>query len=175
MSSILANPLFLCFVIFFFFFLHRLSFSFTFTWLYHMKQKCIKRGSQDGLRPLIWGQPTFTPWEFTVLCLPNKTLSCNTGLPFQSIAAARQNQGKYTVSWRILICLLPPEPALCKLGYPQRGHVCCTWGSHSGPWISFCSIFMSFSLSLSCSHHHFGLLFSCSNYLTLSCTIRANG
>ena len=31
--------------------------------------------------------------------------------------------------------------------------------SHSCLWIFFCSIFAGFSLSLSFSHHHFGLLF----------------
>ena len=35
--------------------------------------KSIKRGSQDGLRPLLWGQPALTPQECTILCLPNKT------------------------------------------------------------------------------------------------------
>ena len=40
--------------------------------------KCIKGGSQDGLRPLLCGQPALTPWGCTFLCcLPGKTLSCN--------------------------------------------------------------------------------------------------
>ena len=39
--------------------------------------KYIKRGSQNLLRPLLWGWPTFTPPGYTLLCLLNKTLSCN--------------------------------------------------------------------------------------------------
>ena len=34
-----------------------------------------------------------------------------------------------------------------------------TWSSHSHLWIFFCSVFAGFSLSLSFSHRHFGLLF----------------
>ena len=52
--------------------------------------KRIKRESQDGLRPLFWGWPALTPPECTSPCLPNKTLSCNTGLPFQIFVAVRQ-------------------------------------------------------------------------------------
>ena len=40
-------------------------------------EKCIKRGSQDRLRPLLWGWPTLTSQGCTVHCLPNKTLSSN--------------------------------------------------------------------------------------------------
>ena len=40
-----------------------------------------------------------------------------------------------------------------------RRAVCFTWGSHSGPWIFFCSIFTGFFLFLSFNHCHFGLLF----------------
>ena len=36
---------------------------------------------------------------------------------------------------------------------------CFTWDSHSGPWTFLCSMFMGFSLSLSFSHCHYGLLF----------------
>ena len=59
------------------------------------------------------------------------------------------------------IHLSPPrlEPALCKLGWPRRGPVCFTWSSHSSPWIFLCPVFAGFSLSLSFSHQHFGLLF----------------
>ena len=42
-----------------------------------VETKCIKRGSQDGLRPLRWGRPTLMPWGCIVLCSPNKILSCN--------------------------------------------------------------------------------------------------
>ena len=35
--------------------------------------KNIKKGSQDGLRLLLWGQPALTPQECIILCLPNKT------------------------------------------------------------------------------------------------------
>ena len=35
------------------------------------------------------------PQGCTFLCLPNKTLSCNTGVPFQIFAVVRQNQGNY--------------------------------------------------------------------------------
>ena len=34
-------------------------------------------GSQDGLRPLLWGRPALMPQECTILCLLNKTLRCN--------------------------------------------------------------------------------------------------
>ena len=47
--------------------------------------KCIKRESQDGLRPLFWGWPTLTPEECTSLCLLNKAPICNTGLLFQTL------------------------------------------------------------------------------------------
>ena len=40
------------------------------------RDKCIKRGSQDGLRPPFWGQPALMPRRCTFLCLLNKTLSC---------------------------------------------------------------------------------------------------
>ena len=39
--------------------------------------KCIKRGNQDGLRPLLWGWPVLKHRGCTILCLPNKILSCN--------------------------------------------------------------------------------------------------
>ena len=55
-----------------------------------------------------------------------------------------------------------------QIGLAKKGHVCFTLSSHSGLWIFFCSIFMGFSLSLSFSHCHFGLL-SC-NYLTVRWT-----
>ena len=68
-------------------------------------------------------------------------------------------------SWLPLFCLLPPSLT------------CANWASQEGgvfvsPEVftpihgfSFCSIFVGFSLSLSFSHCHFGLLFSYSNYL----------
>ena len=63
-------------------------------------------------------------------------------------------------SWLPLFMHLSP----CSWAYPMqtglaRRAVFFTWGSHSGLWIFFCSIFASFSLSLSFSHRHFGLLF----------------
>ena len=42
--------------------------------------KWIKGGSQDGLRSFLWGQPALTPWGCTLLCLLNKTQSCNQAL-----------------------------------------------------------------------------------------------
>ena len=42
--------------------------------------KWIKAGSQEGLRSLLWGQPALMPWGCTLLCLLNKTLSCNQAL-----------------------------------------------------------------------------------------------
>ena len=36
----------------------------------------IKMGSQDGLKPPLWGQPALMPPGCTFLCLLNKTLSC---------------------------------------------------------------------------------------------------
>ena len=57
----------------------------------------------------------------------------------------------------LYICSLLPEPALYKLGWPRRGHVCFTWNFHFNPHI--CFIFAGFSLSLSFSYHHFGHLF----------------
>ena len=53
--------------------------------------KWIKGGSQDRLRPLLWGWPALTPRGCTFLCLLNKTLRCNIGLPFQIFAVLRQN------------------------------------------------------------------------------------
>ena len=41
------------------------------------KDKCIKGGSQDRLKPLLWGRPALMSWGCTILCLPNKTLSYN--------------------------------------------------------------------------------------------------
>ena len=37
----------------------------------------MKRGSQDRWKPLLWGQSALMPPGCTILCLPNKTLSCN--------------------------------------------------------------------------------------------------
>ena len=53
--------------------------------------KHINRGSQDGLRSLLWGWHILMPQGCTILCLPNKTLRCNTALPVQIITAERQN------------------------------------------------------------------------------------
>ena len=39
--------------------------------------KHIERGSQDRLGYLLWGLPALTPQGCTLLCLWNKTLSCN--------------------------------------------------------------------------------------------------
>ena len=39
--------------------------------------KCIKTGSQDGLKHLLWGPSALMPQKCTILCLPNKTLSSN--------------------------------------------------------------------------------------------------
>ena len=58
------------------------------------------------------------------------------------------------------MCFSTPhlELALCKLGWPRRGCVCFTQGSHSVLCIFCCSVFAGFSLSLSFSHHYFRLL-----------------
>ena len=54
-----------------------------------------------------------------------------------------------------------PLPWACpiQIGLAEKGVCFFTWSSHSCPQISFCSIFAGFSLSLSFSHHHLGLLF----------------
>ena len=46
--------------------------------------KHINGGSQDRLRPLLCSWPTLTPQGCTLLCLWNKTLSCN-----QAVTLAR--------------------------------------------------------------------------------------
>ena len=56
----------------------------------------IKRGSQDRLRFLLWGWHILMPQACAFLCLPNKTLSCNTAQLFQTFTAARQNWGNHT-------------------------------------------------------------------------------
>ena len=53
---------------------------------------------------LLLGWPAFTSRGGISLCLPNRTeleTSCNTGPPFQIFAAARQNQGNYTLPQHI--------------------------------------------------------------------------
>ena len=82
--------------------------------------------------------------------------------PWRMRAGRPQRRG-LSLSWLPPVICLPPvhlELALCKLGWPRRGHICLIWSSHSSPWIFFCSIFKVFSLSLSFSHHPFGLLFA---------------
>ena len=49
----------------------------------------------------------------------------------------------------------PPWACPMQIGLAKKGHICFTWS----PWILFCSAFAGFSLSLSFSHHYFGLLF----------------
>ena len=39
----------------------------------------VKGGSQAGLGPLLRGWPALTPLGCSILCLPNKALSCSTG------------------------------------------------------------------------------------------------
>lgn len=39
--------------------------------------KNIKRGAQEGSRPLLQGRPDLMPWGCAILCLPNKTMRCN--------------------------------------------------------------------------------------------------
>ena len=68
--------------------------------------KHIKRGSQDGLMSLLWGWHILMPQECAIVCLPNKSLSCNTAPPFQIFASARQNWGSYTVSQHTWSCNL---------------------------------------------------------------------
>ena len=54
--------------------------------------KHINRGSQDGLRSLLWGWHILMSQGCTMLCLPNKTLSCNTSLPIQIFTAERTEE-----------------------------------------------------------------------------------
>ena len=49
----------------------------------------------------------------------------------------------------------------------QEGDLFVLPDSDSGPWTFFCSIIAGFSLTLSFSHHDFGLIFSYSSYLIL--------
>ena len=66
------------------------------------KKQSIKRGSQDVLRPLLWGQPALTHWGCTILCLPNKTLSCNRAVTLvHRFKSLQLNQGSYTLSQRL--------------------------------------------------------------------------
>ena len=55
--------------------------------------------------------------------------------------------------WLLFIYFLSPPPWACPMYiWLARNAVCFTWGSHSGSWTLFCSIFMGFFLSLSFSH-----------------------
>ena len=36
--------------------------------------ECIKGEPEDGLKPLLWGQPAFMRQGYTLPCLPNETL-----------------------------------------------------------------------------------------------------
>ena len=58
-------------------------------------EKCIKEGSQDGLRPLLGRSALMPKVVFSFACQIKP--SCNTGLPFQIFAAARENWGIYTL------------------------------------------------------------------------------
>ena len=65
------------------------------------KHKKMSQNWTRGFSSHLLGQPALTPQGCIFLCLPNKTelyLNCNTGLPFQIFAAARQNWGNYTLS-----------------------------------------------------------------------------
>ena len=39
--------------------------------------KCVKGESLEELRPFLRGQPALMPQGYTILCLPNKTLTSN--------------------------------------------------------------------------------------------------
>ena len=66
------------------------------------RRQSIRRGSQDVLRPLLCGQPALTHWRCTILCLPNKTLSCNRAVTLvHCFRSLRLNQGSYTLSQRL--------------------------------------------------------------------------
>ena len=80
------------------------------------------RGIQSRLGPLLLGQPTLTPWRCTFLCLPNKTelwSGCNTGLPFQIFAAARQTWGNDTLPWHTYVRLQPLSQTGILINYSQ--------------------------------------------------------
>ena len=68
------------------------------------------------------------------------------------------SEGLYFDSSFYMFFSPPPELVLCKLGEPGRLFAS-TWGSHSGSRTFLCSIYVGFFLSLSFSHHYFGLLF----------------
>ena len=57
-----------------------------------LKTKHINRGSQDGLRSLLWGWHILMSQGCTILCLPNKILSCNTSLTIQIFTAERTEE-----------------------------------------------------------------------------------
>ena len=61
----------------------------------------------------------------------------------------------------LCVCLLPTLslPYANWASQEEGVFVCENWSSHSSLQIFFCSIFAGFSLSLSFSHCHFGLLF----------------
>ena len=54
--------------------------------------KHINRGSQDGLRSLLWGWHILMSQGCTILCLPNKILNCNTSLTIQIFTAERTEE-----------------------------------------------------------------------------------
>ena len=61
--------------------------------------KRYKQREPRRVSSLLWDQPTLMPWGCTVLCLFNKTLSCNTWLPFQIFVEVRLHWGNYTCFW----------------------------------------------------------------------------
>ena len=45
-------------------------------------------------RPLLWGRPILTPREYTILCLPNKTPSCNRAVTQSAVKKKKVNKQK---------------------------------------------------------------------------------
>ena len=95
------------------------------------EDKCIKGGSPEGLRPLLWGWPALMTrrWNYPLIFLIK--LSCNTGLPIQIFAAVRQNWENYSLPGHIWCQALDvtwlKQPKLC----PSEAE---TKRSRSPPW-----------------------------------------
>ena len=95
----------------------------------------------------------------------------------QIFVVTRQNQGNYTL---LALCFLFLYVFSSPLGQPfvsWASQECCLFYLRSSLWSSalplFCFFFLCFYFpSLSFSHHHSGLPFSYSNYLTLLMNIQ---
>ena len=61
------------------------------------EDKMYKKTKQDRLRPLLWRRPTLTLRGCTILCLPNKTLSCNQAVKKK---IDHQKMHCYMTSWQ---------------------------------------------------------------------------